>query len=201
MEALNTRWVRSTPRRTLSSEVAPTASAPSGPASTTAASVAAELGDHADCREVRVVGVESQTPNSNASTTSVNPDLMPALSVSASEPSACASTAMVASTTTAAYSRATGESRDDGSPLDRCPLPVTMPAGSPPGDTWARGGRACLGSDARGSSRELAGLPHRSPPRGERSPLGHSHAVLEAVRTQGNLIDSICAGIAAFIYK
>ena len=115
------------PRRTLSSEAAPTAIAPSGPSSTTAASVADELGDQADCLEVRVVGVESQTRKSSASTTRMTPDLVPALSVSASEPSACTSTITVPATTTAVYSQAASESLDGGSPFNRCPLPVTIP--------------------------------------------------------------------------
>ena len=68
MDALNTRWVRSRPRRTDRSEVAPTTSAPTGPTSTTAARVAEELGDQADCRDARVVGAESQIRKSSTST-------------------------------------------------------------------------------------------------------------------------------------
>ena len=62
---------RRPPRRRLISEVAPTNAAPPGPSSTTAARVAAELGDQADWREVRVVGVESQIMNRTASTSSI----------------------------------------------------------------------------------------------------------------------------------
>src|SRR5215472_14805518 len=158
----------STPRRTLSSEVAPTAIAPSGPSRTTAASVADELGDQADCLEADVVGVESHTRNSSASTTRVIPDLVPAVSVWASEPSASTSTITVPATTTAMYSQAASESLDGGSPFNRCPLPVTMPVRSPPGDARARRIRAYLRCNPRRSSRELTGLPHWSPPRGER---------------------------------
>src|SRR5690348_2676083 len=107
MDALNTRWVRSRPRRTLSSEVAPTTSAPTGPASTTAARVTEELGDQADCREARVVGVESQIRNSSASTTMVQAFLTRP-SRSGSAPTAWASTATTAATTAATYSQAAG---------------------------------------------------------------------------------------------
>ena len=146
MAALKIRRVRPRPRRTLSAEVAPTAIAPSGPSSTTAARVAAELGDqmdcrevddHADCREVNVVGAESQTRNSSASTTRVTPDLLAALSASASLPSTWISASTAAAATTPTYSRAVGESRDRSSLFGRCPLPVIMPVGSPPGATTA----------------------------------------------------------------
>src|SRR5215469_6549077 len=156
MEALNTRCVRPMPRRMLSSEVAPTAIAPSGPSSTTAASVAAELGDQADRLEVRVVWVESQTRNSSASTARVVPDLLTAPSVSASVPSACTAVTTVAATTAAIYRQAVGESRDGGSPLAGCPLPVTMPVRSPPGDDRARWRRASLRYGIRRSSRDLS---------------------------------------------
>src|SRR5690348_6584582 len=117
MEALNSRCVRSTPRRTLTREVAPTAIAPSGPSSTVAASVADELGDQADWREVSVVGAESQTRNSSASTNSA-PDLAATLSVSVSLPRASTSTAAAAATTTPTYSQATSESPGPGPPSD-----------------------------------------------------------------------------------
>ena len=49
----------------LSTATAPVSAAPIGPSSTTAASVAAELGDHADCRAPIGVDGESQIRNSN----------------------------------------------------------------------------------------------------------------------------------------
>ena len=52
-------------RRMLSSDVAPTSAAASGPSRTTAARVAAELGDHLVCRAVSGVLTESQTRNSS----------------------------------------------------------------------------------------------------------------------------------------
>jgi hypothetical protein len=47
----------------LISEEAPTSAAASGPSRTTAARVAAELGDHFVCRDVSGVLAESQTRN------------------------------------------------------------------------------------------------------------------------------------------
>lgn len=49
----------------LITETAPTRAAATGPSSTTAASVAAELGDHFVCRDTSGAGVESQIRNSN----------------------------------------------------------------------------------------------------------------------------------------
>ena len=61
----DSRW-----RRKLSTDTAPTRAAPSGPSSTTPASVADELGDQADCRAASGVGVESQIRNSKRRTLS-----------------------------------------------------------------------------------------------------------------------------------
>src|SRR5487761_678025 len=72
MPPLNSRCATSRPRRALSTETAPTIAAPTGPSRTTEASVAEELGDQADLRGIRGVGVESQTRNSRASTLSWN---------------------------------------------------------------------------------------------------------------------------------
>src|SRR5690242_7132952 len=128
MEALNTRWVASRPRRTLNSDVAPTTSAPTGPTRTTAASVTDELGDQPDCRDATAVGVESQIRNSSARTTMVQAWLT-GPSRSGSAPTARASTATAAATTAATYSQAAGESLGMPSPYDRCPAAVTMSAG------------------------------------------------------------------------
>ncbi len=49
----------------LTTETAPTSAAASGPSRTTAASVAAELGDHFVCRETSGAGVESQIRKSS----------------------------------------------------------------------------------------------------------------------------------------
>src|SRR6516225_1053108 len=122
MDAMNTRWVRPRPRRTLNSEVAPTTSAPTGPTRTTAASVTDELGDQADCRDATAVGVESQIRNSSARTAMVQ-DWLTGPSRSGSAPRACPSTAPAAATTAATYSQAPGESLDAHSPRDRCPVP------------------------------------------------------------------------------
>jgi hypothetical protein len=157
---LKSRWGRCTPRRTLSSEVAPTAIAPSGPSSTTAASVADELGDQADCREVRVVGVESQTRNSSASTASVAPDRLHAPSVSASARSAWIRAAAAVATTSATNSQAAGDSVAD-SPFGRRPLPVIMPVGSSPGAASAPRRRASSSHRTRASSHEPSALLHR----------------------------------------
>ena len=70
MPPLNTRSASSRLRRRLSTDTAPTSAAPIGPSSTTAASVADELGDQADCRAASGVGVESQIRNSSMSTPS-----------------------------------------------------------------------------------------------------------------------------------
>src|SRR5689334_11435052 len=130
MAALNTRWVRPRPRRTLNSDVAPTTSAPTGPTRATAASVTDELGDQADCRDATAVGVESQIRNSSTRTAMVQ-DWLTGPSRSGSAPSARASTATATATTAARYSQAAGESFEMRSPPDRCPVPVTIPAGSP----------------------------------------------------------------------
>src|SRR6202042_914856 len=52
----------------LSTDTAPTSAAPNGPTSTTAARLAAVLGDHEDCRAAIRAGGESQTRNSNCKT-------------------------------------------------------------------------------------------------------------------------------------
>jgi hypothetical protein len=57
-------------RRRLITAIAPVSAAPMGPSRTTAASVADELGDQADCRVASGVGVASQTRNSSWSTPS-----------------------------------------------------------------------------------------------------------------------------------
>ncbi len=60
---LNSRSASSSWRRRLSTATAPTSAAAMGPSRTTAASVAAELGDHFVCRDVSGVLAESQTRN------------------------------------------------------------------------------------------------------------------------------------------
>jgi hypothetical protein len=100
MEALNTRWVRSRPRRTLNSAVAPTTSAPTGPTRTTAASVTDELGDQADCPNARAAGAESQIRNSSTRTAMVQ-DWLTGPSRSGPAPRTWASTAAAAATTAA----------------------------------------------------------------------------------------------------
>ncbi len=61
--------------RKLRSELAPTNAAASGPSRTTAASVAAELGDHFVCRALSEVSTESHTRNRTTSVTKANSPL------------------------------------------------------------------------------------------------------------------------------
>src|SRR6266481_7714992 len=77
---LKRRSTSGTPRRTLNTAAEPTIAAPTPlffPSSTTAASVAAELGDHAHCRSPSMVGVESHTRKRRARAAQVaqNPGL------------------------------------------------------------------------------------------------------------------------------
>src|SRR5215470_13540191 len=65
---LNRRSATGIRRLKLSTAVAPTIAAPTGPSSTTAARVDAELGDHAEPRDARKTGVDSKIRNSSAST-------------------------------------------------------------------------------------------------------------------------------------
>src|SRR6516225_2652075 len=197
MDAMNTRWVRPRPRRTLNNEVAPTTSAPAGPTRTTAASVTDELGDHADCRYVRVVGAESQIRNSSTRTATVQ-DRPTGPSRSGSAPRAWATAASAAATTAATYSQAPGGSFEVRSPRGRCPVPVTMRAGSlsarclhpgrerarqrqpriDPGAasvTSAAGGGAGPRAHQRGASAQPCSPVHRRQPK-------------------GNVIGQICAG-------
>src|ERR1700734_968072 len=68
MAPLNSRRLSDSGPRRLSTDTAPTTAAPNGPTSTTAARLAAVLGDHDDCRAATRAGVESQTRNSNGRT-------------------------------------------------------------------------------------------------------------------------------------
>ena len=65
MAPLNSRPCSRSCRLRLSTETAPTSAAPTRPTSTTAARLAAELGDQADWRAAIGVGVESQIRKSN----------------------------------------------------------------------------------------------------------------------------------------
>ena len=72
MAPLNSRSASRSWRRGLMSEAAPTSAAASGPSRTTAASVAAELGDHFVCREVSGVLAELQIRNKTCRTIRAN---------------------------------------------------------------------------------------------------------------------------------